>query len=115
MDYVTGGQGNTKRPNEAARCLTRSNTWQFACKRGVGWRGVDIERLLWRYHVRIFDRGFTKGTLTFRVARRQANWAEYLMCRAGISLVGEMFNPGNATAYARYQGILPPRWEDAKW
>jgi len=94
-------------------CVTRRNTWQFAFRRDGDWRGIDVERLLVKgYHVTIFDRWFTKAELLFRVMLRQADWAEYLMCRAGVPLVGEVVNPGNLGAWERYGGRMPPRWDE---
>jgi len=93
-------------------CVRRRNTWQFAFRRDGGWSGRDVERVLKGYHVRIFDRWFTKRELLFRVMRRQANWAEYLMYRAGVPLVGEVVNPGNLGARERHEGRMPRRWDE---
>jgi hypothetical protein len=86
--------------SEALATLSSGNTWHFSVPRDCGWSGVEMERLLKRHGVQIWDRGFTRDTLTFRVKRRQANWAEYLLRRRGIPVVSQPFNPRNDD-YAR--------------
>lgn len=68
-----------------------------------------MERLLRRHGVKIWDRDFTRECLTFRVKRRQANWAEYLLRRRGIPVLSQPFNPLN-DEYARRHapGSEPP-------
>jgi hypothetical protein len=56
-------------------------------QRGVGWSGVAVERLLTQRGIRVYGRGFAGNALCFRVKRRQARWAEYLMLRAGVPVV----------------------------
>jgi len=53
--------------------LTGRNAWRFYVPRNCGWRGIDLERLLRKYGVKIWDRGFTHECFTFCVKRRQAN------------------------------------------
>ena len=52
--------------------------------------GQQIEALLMRHGIKIWDRGLhDKYTLYFCVKRRQVAWAEYLMERAGVDLVSQ--------------------------
>jgi hypothetical protein len=94
---------------EFAASLTGRNAWQFYVPRDCGWSGIEMERLLRRHGVKIWDRDFTRDCLTFRVKRRQANWAEYLLRRRGIPVVSRSFNPLN-DEYARRHapGSEPP-------
>jgi len=94
---------------EFAASLTGRNTWQFYVPRDCGWSGIEMERLLRRHGVKIWDRNFTRDCLMFRVKRRQANWAEYLLRRRGILVLSRPFNPLN-DEYARRHapGSEPP-------
>jgi hypothetical protein len=94
---------------EFGASLTGRNAWRFYVPRDCGWSGIEMERLLQRYGVKIWDRDFTRDCLTFRVKRRQANWAEYLLRRRGIPVVSQPFNPRNEE-YARWHapGSEPP-------
>jgi hypothetical protein len=95
--------------DEFAASLTGRNAWRFYVPRDCGWSGIEMERLLKRHGVKIWDRGFTHDCLTFRVKLRQANWAEYLLRRRGIPVVSQPFNPLN-DEYARRHapGSEPP-------
>lgn len=94
---------------ETAASLTGRNTWHFYVPRDCGWSGVEMERLLRRHGVKIWDRGFTHDCLTFRVKRRQANWAEYLLRRRGIPVVSQPFNRLNDEyAHRHAPGSEPP-------
>lgn len=80
---------------ELGACITGQNSWIIYVPCDSGWRGIEIERLLRRHGVTIWDRGFTRHCITFRVKRRQANWAEYLLWRRGIPVCSRPFNPRN--------------------
>jgi hypothetical protein len=94
---------------EFAATTTGHNAWRFYVPRDCGWSGIEMERLLRRHGVKIWDRDFTHDCLTFRVKRRQANWAEYLLRRRGVPVVSRPFNPRN-DEYARRHapGSEPP-------
>ncbi len=69
--------------------------------------GIDVERMLYRYHIPIWSRWFrTEGDsrfLKFRVKKRQARFAEYLMLCYGLDVTGKVVDPRNhARARARY-------------
>jgi len=89
-----------ERVDAVVRHLRGEDTWRFLIPRDCGWSGIEMEHLLGRHGVKIWDRGFTDDHLTFRVRHRQANWAEYLLRRRGIPVVSEPFNPLN-DEYAR--------------
>jgi hypothetical protein len=84
---------------------------QFSIWRGGEWCGLEVERLLWRYRIGVWGRGFTAEAVTFFVKRRQANWAEYVMCRAGVALMGAPFNPKNRAYYMDPRGV-PTAWAE---
>ena len=48
-----------------------------------------------KYGVKIWGRGFTRDTLTFRVNVKQANWAEYLLHQHAIPVYSQPLNPKN--------------------
>jgi hypothetical protein len=85
------------------------NAWRFHVPRNCGWSGIEMERLLRRHGVMIWDRGFTPDCLTFCVKLRQANWAEYLLRRRGIPVVSRPFNSLNGEYARRHApGSEPP-------
>ena len=96
--------------DESAASLTGRNAWRFYVPRDCGWSGIEIERLLRRHGVKVWDRGFTHDALTFRVKCRQANWAEYLLRRRGIPVTSQAFNPLNDRYASRHApGSEPPK------
>ena len=65
-------------------CLNAYNAPTIRVSRYSHWRGIDIERLLRRHGVKVWDRGIAGDDLYFCVKRRQVKWAEYLLLRAGV-------------------------------
>jgi hypothetical protein len=106
-----------ERLDALARRLSGQRGWRIWVPRDCGWSGLEMEQLLDRYGVPVWDRGFTREHFVFRVKLRQANWAEYLLLRRGIPVVGQLFNPLNAEYGRRHapgsepsQGKQPPRF-----
>ena len=95
--------------SEFFACLTASNAPTIRVSRYSHWRGIDIERLLFRHGVKVWDRGIVGDDLFFRVKRRQVKWAEYLLLRAGVPVTSTLVEPRNATYTERYPpGSEPP-------
>ncbi len=82
------------------RRLSGVKSREFAVSRNCGWSGQQIESMLRQYGVKIWERGFTRDTLTFHVSVKQANWAEYLLHQHSIPVFGRPVNPKNRN-YAR--------------
>jgi hypothetical protein len=59
------------------------------------YNGYRVEKLLRRYGIRIWGRSVDGELRSFLVKRRQAVWAEYILCRAGVPLVSELLDPRN--------------------
>ena len=87
-----------ERVDELAREIGGQRSWRFAVSRHCGWSGHQMEKMLKRYGVEIWGRNFDRSQLFFRVRLEQANWAEYLLWRHGIPVLGEPFNPQNRAA-----------------
>ncbi len=98
-----------ERVDAFVRRLSGERSWRFYVPRNCGWSGIEMERLLARHGVKMWDRGFTRDCLTFCVKLRQANWAEYLLRRRGIAVLSRPFNTRN-NEYARRHapGSEPP-------
>lgn len=62
--------------------------------RHSSWRGIDIEHLLKRHGVKVWDRGVLGDELYFCVKRRQVRWAEYVLLRAGVSVTSAASSRG---------------------
>jgi hypothetical protein len=79
----------------------------------TSWSGIRIERLLARHGIVLFDRGIQGDDLYFRVKRRQLNWAEYVLLRAGVP-VSIVRDPRNVAWVSRFPvGDEPAR--HSKW
>lgn len=96
-------------------------SWRLRVPRDCGWSGYQIEQLLRRYGVKVWDRNLSSHHLSFRVRLQQANWAEYVLCRRGIPVCSPPFNPRNQE-YRRWHapGSEPgtrrsPRVERRTW
>ena len=69
-----------------------------------GWTGVNVERVLRRYGIRVYcrDYGHGRDTLACRVRSRQAAWADYLLRTAGCPLASRpLSKPGR---------VMPRAW-----
>jgi len=80
----------------------------LVCFRFYRWAGVsgwDVEWLLLQYGIRLCGRSFDKNSLSFLVPKHLANWAEYVMHRNNIPLLGKPVNPANRRAAGK--GKIP--------
>jgi hypothetical protein len=77
-----------------------------------GFNGYKVEKLLRRYGVRVWGRKVLEDNMrSFIVRERQAVWAEYVMCRAGVPLAGELLDPRNAEYPDRHpDSSMPDPW-----
>lgn len=73
--------------------------------------GYDVEKILRRYGVRVWGRERDDVTRSLLVKQNQAEWAEYVLCRAGVPLAGELLNPRNADyADMHADSPMPAPW-----
>jgi len=74
--------------------------------------GAQVEMLLRRYGIRIWGRELDDAKeLAFLVKQKQAIWAEYVLCRAGVPLTGELLDPRNEHYRQRHApGAMPTPW-----
>lgn len=69
---------------------------QFTFRTGYGFRGRDVEMILRDHGIKVFERvKLGRGELAFSVRQDQAEWAEYLLCRARVPLTCELLDPDN--------------------
>ncbi|MBI5302466.1 MAG: hypothetical protein HY868_10035 [Chloroflexi bacterium] len=95
--------------SEFSACVFSENAPTIRVARGSHWSGMDIERLLARHGVKVWDRGIAGDDLYFCVKRRQVVWAEYLLLRAGVPVTSPLVDPRNAEYAERYPpGSEPP-------
>ena len=94
---------------EFAACFSRHNAPTIYVSRASDWRGIDIERLLRSYGVKVWDRGLAGDDLYFCVKRRQARWAKYLLLRAGVPVTRTVIDPRNTIHASRYPVRSLPR------
>jgi hypothetical protein len=81
--------------NEFIDCLTFANAPTVFVSRDCSWSGLEIERLLRRHGVKVWNRGIMGNELYFCIKRRQARWAEYLLLRAGVPITSALVDPRN--------------------
>jgi hypothetical protein len=97
--------------DEFFACVTSSNAPTIHVSRYSHWRGIDIERLLYRHGIKVWDRGIAGDDLYFCVKRRQVKWAEYLLLRAGVPVTSVLCEPHNSEWTASYPpGSEPPTY-----
>jgi hypothetical protein len=102
-----GGEGVLM---EFVACLTSRNAPTIRISRYSSWHGIDVERLLKRHGVKVWDRGLAGDDLYFCVKRRQVKWAEYLLMRAGVPVTSVLVDPRNRDYGQRYPpGSEPPK------
>lgn len=96
---------------EVGSSVLGTNTFTFALVRTGAYSLNEVEALLWRYGIAIFGRTHDARCMYFRVKKRQARWAEYLMLQQGVELANPTFDPRN-TGYA---GGHAPGWMPRPW
>jgi len=82
----------------------------------TGFTGIEVEKLLRQYGIRVWGRMIAseqEQELAFHVKQRQAVWAEYLLCRAGVPLTSPLLDQRNARYRARHApGAMPTPWQE---
>jgi len=81
---------------ELVACVSSHNSPMIFMRRNQGWSGIAAEHLLARNGINIWDRGLAGDQLYFCVKRRQVNWAEYVLLRAGVPITNRHGDPRNA-------------------
>lgn len=94
--------------------LTHGPMHRFAFSRLGAFTGAEVEMLLRQYGVRIWAREITDpNEIAFCVKQRQAVWAEYILCRAGVPLTTELLDPRNEQYRQRHiPGSMPTPWSE---
>ena len=91
---------------ECIDSLLGTNTWPFFVPLDGAWSGHDVEQLLAHHGIEMWGVGFAYGELFFRVRKSKAEWAQYLMLRAGVPLKHRLLasksaNPSEAASRGR--------------
>jgi len=87
-----------------------TKSWTFYVPLDSSWSGARIEGLLKRNGVKVWARIIHGGDLFFRVHKKQAEWAEYLLLRAGVPLKYRLYSERNLQ-YLHPQPIKSQRLE----
>ena len=78
--------------------------------------GIMVESILRRYRIHAYGRSVKHSgdewERSFHVNARQARFAEYLLLRAGIPLVGGLIDPRNAAAADHEE--MPAQWQEGR-
>jgi hypothetical protein len=69
--------------------------WTFYLDLNSGWTGAQCEELLRSKGVRVYGRCIANGDAFFQVPKKQAEWAEYLLLKAGVPLKYHLFSERN--------------------
>jgi len=103
--------------SEFLDCLTSRNAPTIRVSRYSLWSGIEIERLLYRHGVKVWDRGRSGDDLYFCVKLRQVKWAEYLLLRAGVPVTSTLVEPRNREYTQGYAPGSEPlsRTKPRKW
>ena len=71
---------------EVMNSLLGFNSYQFYVSMNRGWSGHGINSLLTRHGIKMWGWTFANGEMFFRVKKKQAAWAQYVMLREGVPL-----------------------------
>jgi hypothetical protein len=86
---------------------------RFSFSRKGDFSGVDAEMLLRQYGIRVWGREANDEEIAILVKRKQAVWAEYILCRAGVPLICPLLDPRNAAYRQRHApGAMPTPWTE---
>jgi hypothetical protein len=77
------------------KSLLGLNSWTFYIPFQGPRTGAQIEALLGRHGIKMTSRGIVRGDIYFSVKLTQAEWAEYLMLKAGIPLKYGLYSAHN--------------------
>jgi hypothetical protein len=69
--------------------------WTFYLDLDSEWAGAQCEELLRSKGVKVYGRCIANGDAFFQVPKKQAEWAEYLLLKAGVSLKYHLFSERN--------------------
>jgi hypothetical protein len=72
-----------------------TRSWTFYVPLDCSWSGARIEKLLKSNGVKIWARMIHGHDLFFRVHKKQAEWAEYVLLRAGVPLKYRLYSERN--------------------
>jgi len=114
-DYIFGPLNYVDRLEGLLKALYYQDTGvRFAIPRkGKGGKHTlqDVSQILQQYGIPIFCRTHDSKNMYFRVKKRQAAWAEYLLLNAGIELNHPLVDPRNIN----YAASHPPGWMPTPW
>ena len=93
--------------------LTQGPMHRFTFAAEGEFTGVEVEMLLRQYGIRIWGREMGQpDERAILVKRRQAVWAEYILCRAGVPLTCPLLEPRNARYRQQHTpGAMPKPWD----
>jgi hypothetical protein len=76
------------------------DSWTFYVPFGGSWTGAEVEALLGEHGVRIRRKNVVNDDIFFNVKLSQAEWAEYVMLRAGVPLKYGLYSERNKQRFA---------------
>jgi hypothetical protein len=94
--------------------LVHGKLHRFTFLRAGDFTGADVEMTLRRYGIRVWEREVSDpDEIALSVKQRQAVWAEYILCRAGVLLTSELLDKRNS--YYRdlhHPNSMPRPWNE---
>ena len=81
---------------EAVKAAVGANTEPFFIPCDSEWKINDVQGLLRQYGIKLWGVGYFNNELYFRVKKRQAHWAQYVLLRAGVPLLHGMLDGSRA-------------------
>lgn len=70
--------------------LFGTNTWPFFIDSEGDWDKSRISRLLGQNGIKIWGWGYHNGRFFFRVKKRQAHWAQYILLKNRVPVKGRL-------------------------
>ncbi|MCC6170325.1 MAG: hypothetical protein IT329_24115 [Caldilineaceae bacterium] len=113
--WARGGLWGLVREGLAA--LTGFNAWPFFVDARGAWPPDEVAALLRANGIATWGWGYAGGEFYFRVKRRQAHWAQYLLLHNGVAVGGRLLDESLSTgrtaatntAATSTAGAQPPR------
>lgn len=81
--------------------------WTFYIGLDSGWTGAQCEKILKSKGVKVYGKCIAHGDAFFQVPTKQAEWAEYLLLRAGVPLKYALYSEQNMRYLGQGQGAQP--------
>lgn len=94
------GKGGLNLVSESLQSLIGTNTWPFFVSDDSEWNYQRMSSLLDSHGIAMWGWGHSRGQYYFRVKKRQAQWAQYVLLKYNVPLRGRLVHNHSAEVFA---------------